>query len=311
MPGRRSHRLILFTLLMVMADLRPCLAHQVMIVQGSTLEAYQRATSGFNQVFATISLPGVASIQAVQTVVLDPAADNNVQSVAQKYQDLQPNLIVAVGSPALEAVKDLVCPIVYLMTPNPEAIVRPRPTITGVKMLTSPEAQLSAIKATFPTIKKIGLIHNPASSGDFSSLIQTVAARLQLTLIEVAAVSDRESILRLTDLAAQLDAMLLTPDPAIISPSLLEALTLVSLEKKIPLIAFAPKYLDQGAALAIFTTPEQIGRQAAELAKRFLAAPAQGEIKPEYGKEATVLTNARIIEKLGLVSASPQERKAP
>lgn len=312
MPRSRNFCLIvLCAMLMVMTDLRAGLAHQVMIVQGSALEAYQRAVSGFNQAFSTFSLPGVASVQAVQIVILGPSADSNWQSVTQNYQALQPNLIVAVGSPALEVVKDLGCPIVYLMTPNPEAIIGQRPAITGVKMPTSPEAQLTAITKTLPTIRKIGLLHNPATSGDSPGLFQTTAGRLELTLTEVAAGNDREAILALTEVAAQLDAMLITPDQALLTPSLLEALALLSLEKRIPLIAFAPKYLEQGAALAIFTSPEQLGRQAAEMARRLLTAPVQGEIKPEYGKEATVQTNDRIIQKLGIIAPNPQTEKRP
>ena len=312
MPGRHSHRLIiLFTMLLVMADLRPGLANQVLIVQGSSLEAYQRAVSGFNQVFATISLPGVASIQTTQTVVLDPKQNNHNQTITKNYQDLQPNLIVAVGSSALEAVKDLPQPIIYLMTPDPEAIIQRRPHITGVKILTSPETQLSAIKETFPNIKRIGLLYNPATCGDFPHLAQMAAARLDLTLIEVAADNDRDLIQHLHEVEDQLDAMLLTPAPTIITSPLLEVLALLSLEKRLPLIAFAPKYLDQGATMTIFTSPEQLGMQAAEMAKRLLASPGQEEIKPEYGKEATKMTNRRIIQKLGLVIAGPTGGKRP
>lgn len=294
---------------MVISCLRPCQAHQVLIVQGSSLDAYQRAVSGFNQVFATISLPGVASIQTAQTLVLDPALNTNIQSVAKNYQDLQPNLIVAVGSAALEAARDLPVPIIYLMTPDPEAIAQHRPLITGIKMETSPVTQLAAIAETFPAVKRIGLLHN-AATHDCADLTRA-AERLRLTLIDIEVNSDREAILRLTEMAAGLDAMLMTPDPALITPSLLEALALLSLEKRIPLISFAPKYLDQGAAMAVFTSPEQLGMQAAEMAKRFLATSGPREIRPEYGKEATVLLNKRIIQRLGLATANPKEARTP
>ncbi len=310
--SRSLYRITIFAMFMVVAGLRPCLAHEVMIVQSSSLAAYQRAANGFNQAFATLSLPGVPSIQQPETVVLDEAAKADaVDTVTRNYQDLQPNLIVAIGSRALEAVKDLPRPVIYLMTPAPEAIIQGRPQITGIRMATSPAAQLAAIQETFPAITKIALLHNPATSGDFPDLARSAAQRLHLSLIAVAAGSDREAIQRLTGMTAEFEAILLTPDPDLITPPLLEALALLSLEERKPLIAFAPKYVEQGAALAIFATPEESGRQAAEMVKRLLFAPGQGGLKPEYAKKATVLTNNHIIRELGLLSAGPAGGERP
>jgi putative ABC transport system substrate-binding protein len=101
-------------------------------------------------------------------------------------------------------------------------------------------------------------------------------------------------------LSAELDAIWLRPDPALISPTLLQALALVSLEKRIPLLAFAPKYLEYGAAMAIYSSPEQLGQQAADLVKRLLRDPSAEATLPEDGREVTVLTNERIIQNLGL-----------
>ena len=47
------------------------------------------------------------------------------------------------------------------------------------------------------------------------------------------------------------------------------------------------------------------------MAKRLLATPGQDEIKAEYGKGATVLTNARIIRQLGLLATKPKGEKTP
>jgi putative ABC transport system substrate-binding protein len=306
MPKRLlPYLIILCATLLVMASVRPGLAHEVLIVQSSAIGAYQEAVSGFDQAFGSTSMEGIASIQASQALILDPAAADSIHTVTRKYQDLQPNLIVAVGTAALEAVKDLPGPIIYLMVPNPEAVAGKRTNITGIRMATGPKQQLAAIKAAFPSAKKIGLLHNPATAGNFPSLARKAAEGLGLTLVDAPAANDREASILIPQMAGRIDALLLTPDPTLISEPLLSALTLVSLEKKIPLIAFAPKYLKQGAAMVVFTSPEQLGRQAADMAKRLLAAPAHGPVRPEYGQETTVLTNERIIKTLGIVADHP------
>lgn len=289
-----------------MAGPRPGLADQVMIVQGSSIEAYQRAVSGFNQIFgASPSLPGIASIQPAQVVVIDPDDREAPEKILRRYQELQPRVIVAIGSQALEAVKDLNSAILYLLVANPEAIIQQRANITGIRMLTAPAPQLTTIKETFPAVKRIGLLHNPQSSADFLSQAYDAAGRLDLTIVSAPASSDREAFTLLEGMADSLDAVWLIPDNTLISPILLNGLALLTLKNGIPLIAFAPKYLDLGAAMAIYTSPEQSGVQAANLVKRLLQQPSAGERKAEFGAEATALTNVTILRKLGLTSKLP------
>lgn len=304
------HHLILVAMLLVMADLRPCLAQGVMIVQSSSAEAYQNAVSAFNQeLTSTISLPGIASVQPAQTFVLDPAVEDPESVVDRNYHFLRPEVVVAVGNQALEAVKDLNCPIVYLLVANPDPIVQQRPNITGITMMPGPLPQLAAIKAAFPTVRRIGILFDPSTSSDFVTLARKAAGTLDLSLVQAPASADREAILLISSLVSQIDAIWLMPEPSLISQTLLKGLALVSLEKRIPMIAFAPKYLEFGAAMAIFASPEQLGRQAAELAKQLLSAPSRKAIKPEYGRTTTVQTNDRIIQTLDIIfnQISPSE----
>ena len=304
---RNRLRALACSLLLVLALPRPGLGH-VLIVQGSAIDAYQQAVTGFSQHFTSTSMPGIASIQAVETLVLDPAAPDAADLVHRKEQELQPKLIVAVGTPALEAVKGLAPPVIYLMVPNPDPLVAGRQDITGVRMMAEAGEQLTAIKATFPEVTRVGILFNPQRSPGFAARAQEAATGLRLTVIELAAASDRQALTVMNGMPGKLDALVVTPEPTIISPILMEGLTLFSLEQQVPLIAFAPKYLKQGAAMVIFTTPEQAGRQAAEMAMTALAGQPQRQPPTEYGQEATVLTNDRIILQLGV--PSPRLRAA-
>lgn len=290
-------------------------AAEILVLRSSPLKPYDEAIAGFNRAIAGLAAPpGLKTIAPYSLHQLDIAGPDPVNSAAEKIADLHPDLVVAVGGEALAAVQDLKCPIVYLLVANPDAIGGPRPNITGLKMTPGPRPQLTAIKSAFPTVKRIGLLFNPATSTDFVSLAEGAAQGLALSLVKIPASSDREAILLMDDLSAELDAIWLRPDPALISPTLLKALALVSLERRIPLLAFAPKYLEFGAAMAIYSSPEQLGRQAADLVKRLLSDPSAGATKPEDGREVTVLANERIIQKLGLTFkplTTPEGQEAP
>lgn len=291
--------------LLAMVLPRPGEGH-VLIVQGAAIDAYQQAVDGFTKHFTSSSMPGIASLQPSETIILDPADHDSTSTVNRKEQELQPELIVAVGTPALEAVKRLPPPIIYLMVPNPDPLIAGRSDITGVKMMSSPELQFAAIKTTFPAVTRVGFLHNPQRNIGVTDLAREAANRLDLTFIDLTAASDRQALTVMNGMQGnRLDALIIAPEPSIISPILMEGLTLFSLEQQVPLIVFAPKYLQLGGAMTIYTTPEQAGRQAAEMAKRILNNPQRVAAPPEYGHEATVLTNDRIIHQLGVVSTRP------
>ncbi|MBA3014355.1 MAG: hypothetical protein KKD63_02800 [Proteobacteria bacterium] len=286
--------------LLAMVIPRPALG-LVLVVQSSAAEVYQQAVSGFTQAFTPgVSLPGISSIEKVEIVVLDPASSDTIQLTTQKHQSLQPKIIVAVGSLALKSVASFSGPVLFLMVPDPDAIVPKHSDLSGVLMTAGPAQQLAAIKEIFPGSARIGLLHNPATSEDFLKLLQQAAASAGLTLVSIPAASDREAIRSVTELQGLMDVLLLTPETSLVSPALLEALTLLSLEKKIPLVAFAPKYLMQGAALVVFSLPEAMGRQAGVMVRERLSRPFSKTISREYATEIILLTNPRIIQKMGI-----------
>lgn len=312
MPNRRISRFATLVCILMLAMAIPRLGFgQVLIVQSSAAEIYNQAVSGFTQTFTpTASLPGVSSIEEVEIVVLGPAsAANNAQLTTRKYQSMQPKLIVAVGSLALKSVASLPGPVIYLLVPAPEAIVGARVALAGVMMTPSPAQQLAPIKKTFPGRTRIGLLHNPAVSGDFFKLAHDSTESVGLSLVSIPAASDREAILAVGEGAEKIDALLLTPDSSLISPTLLEALALFSLEKKIPLVAFAPKYLEYGAAMVVFASPLEMGYQAGRMAREHLGRPYTEKTSPTYVKEVSILTNPRIVRRMGTSSAPSASHK--
>lgn len=283
-------------------------AGQMLIINSAPIKPYQEAIAGFNKGMADInSYRGVISIQPISSTVIDLNKSNALNTFNQKYQELQVDLVLAVGSRALNAALTLQAPVVYVMAVNPQTMIKGKSNITGVMLPVEPARQLAAIRAYMPAAKRIGLL--VSQGGQKSPLtkgLKAAASGLGLTAISETAESPRAVGKALEALKGKIDLLWLPPDKSILTPASLNVFTLFSVDNHIPLIAFAPKYLRHGALMAIFASPAKMGAQAAELAGRILAGTSPSRIKPEYAKDAEVLINPKIAAKLGVQIAQPQ-----
>jgi ABC-type uncharacterized transport system substrate-binding protein len=66
----------------------------------------------------------------------------------------------------------------------------------------------------------------------------------------------------------------------------------------VPLVAFSPAYVKAGAVLALYSTPAQVARRAAEMTRTWLAG--RGLPPPQAPREFAVTANAKVAASLGL-----------
>jgi len=71
-------------------------------------------------------------------------------------------------------------------------------------------------------------------------------------------------------------------------------------------LAFSQSYVNAGATLGIYSTPEQLGREAAELAGAALAAPGTELPAPHYPRYFSVQVNQHVARSLGLAIPDAQ-----
>ncbi|MCW8825108.1 MAG: hypothetical protein OQK78_01655 [Gammaproteobacteria bacterium] len=94
----------------------------------------------------------------------------------------------------------------------------------------------------------------------------------------------------LSNLLADSDSLLLFPDAKVINRTTINTLVLDSYHKKIPLIGYSKALVKAGALLGLYSTPEQLGEDAAEIASRIITGkkvafhnyPNQFEISVNY-----------------------------
>ncbi len=132
------------------------------------------------------------------------------------------------------------------------------------------ETQITNIKMVFSFIKKIGIIYSPEYNEEW---IENAGKEARLYGIEIKGrpYDKSESFENLfSELLSVVDAILLIPDPRVITRSSFDKMMRISNSIKKPVIAYSPVFVKEGAVLSISIDNKTVGNQAAILAERII-----------------------------------------
>jgi putative ABC transport system substrate-binding protein len=196
--------------------------------------------------------------------------------------------VVAVGAKAAElarGTRDL--PLVYAMVLDPRALGLPapgdpaRPAVSGVTMEVGAERQFETFRRLTPSVRRIGVLHDPALSGP-SVRAAVAAARAQgLDLRAVPVRDEGEVLAQARLLLPQVDALWAMADPTVLTAANARALILLSLRSRKPVFAVSEGFVRSGALAAVSADPEAVGRRAGEMALSLLEAPLSRALAAE------------------------------
>ncbi len=285
--------------------------NDIVILQAARFPIYERIVASVINHLDLSPLPsGLKTIAPLQVrrFVLDEA--KNPRSLRQDIEAMRPGVLIAVGTSSLElaaTIADL--PIVHLLVPYPEDLVKARTDITGIGLAASPATQLSLYRQALPVARRYGLLLGRDEHSDRLAAAATAAASEQgIELIIQRVELSREVPETLERLLPAIDALWLLPDRQVLTPQTLDVLLLASYEQRLPVLAFSEKYLAQGAALAVTPDFEAMARRGAELARLLVAAPWRlaREGKPPFVEEPPVRLeiNQKVADKLQLRPAT-------
>ncbi len=236
-----------------------------------------------------------------------------------------PDLILAIGTKGFKAAVREGAPTIYTLVPRPDRISTDRTRVTGISMRISPAAQLDAILKVFPETKKIGVIYSRKNSIDQVTLgrkylethvnrppetsASAEAKNLQpaVKLVALEAENARQ-LPGLLDSLTGVDCVWMLADPLLVTPETVEKTMLFSLEQRIPVLTFAPKYLKTGAAVAVGFDLAGIGRQAAAMAAAILNGTPVADIRPAMPESRTTV-NRRVVDQLKKWRADAREQE--
>ncbi|MRR10643.1 ABC transporter substrate-binding protein, partial [bacterium] len=219
---------------------------------------------------------------------------------ARTVREARPRLVLAIGRDALAKVRDIrEIPVVYLMVATPETTGATGRNVTGVEMNVPAERYLSFLDNGFRA-KRVGVIYNPSRTGALVQEARQAAERLGITLVIRKADDPREAVRELSSLKGEVDALWLLPDPTVVTRDTVEAFALFSQQNRVPVVAFAAKYLQQGAVAAFEVDPADMGRQAGRMARRILNGTPPESVRPEQPDRMHLKVNQSVAQHLGV-----------
>ena len=239
-----------------------------------------------------------AQLAGVQTTTLFLDRDSAAPvSIAR----LNPDMIFTVGQNALETALPLRgrSPLVFTMVLFPRVIGSDIPAgVAGVGMIPSPNRQLLILKNGFH-MRRVRLFYNPKVT-DFLAGRFSAGAPDGLEIEAVPVETDAALIASLRRGLSGADAILLIPDPSILTEQGLRALIRESYADDIPIVAFAPMYLDMGAAVSLSVSPGETARTAVSLALSMADGESRDGGALHYPRGCDIRISEKAVNKLAL-----------
>jgi putative tryptophan/tyrosine transport system substrate-binding protein len=232
----------------------------------------------------------------------------NVFSLSGKALDLsrdRPDLVVAVGVRAAQemAAQSLPIPVLATLIPHQafEKIAKQRDRkLFSAVFLDQPLArQMDLIRAALPERARIGVLLGPESQESLK-VLQAAAkeARLGLTVETISAAD--ELLPALQRVLTDSEVLLAVPDSLVFNRGTVQSLLLTTYRYQNPVIGFSLAYVKAGALTAVYTTPEQAGRQTGEVILGLPTGRSSPLPSPAYPKYFSVGVNYQVARSLSL-----------
>ena len=161
------------------------------------------------------------------------------------------------------------------------------------------DRHVGLIRAVLPPATRVGVIYGPTSRADRTDLA-AAARRAGLELREAEFAAGDNIVRVLEPLLAQSEVLLVLPDPEVSSPRNVYPLLMASYRKGIPVIGFSAAYVEAGALAAVYSSPAQLGEQAADWIAQLLGREPGGWPPPQPPRDFQVGVNRHVARSLGL-----------
>ncbi|MDT8387879.1 MAG: ABC transporter substrate binding protein [Thiogranum sp.] len=219
------------------------------------------------------------------------------------------DLVVALGIQAARAVRHQQpdAPVLYALIPQASwqqlqqsgELHCPEQRCSAVFIDQPLPRLLSIISTAFGKPTRIGVLLGPTSAQQHEELSR-LAASHKMTLV-TEQVSDQADLLPALDrLLENSDLLLAVADPLIYNSRTTRSLLLTTYRYRVPMLAYSRAFVEAGAALAVYSTPRQIGRQSADIIATWLKNPQAGLPAPQYPSNYRVRINSRVADSLRL-----------
>lgn len=225
----------------------------------------------------------------------------------QEFADetARPKLIVTVGSAALSSLAEAGdansarVPIVAVLVSRfmlDRAVSNSRRPVTGVALDQPVARQLALLRLAAPDRKRVGVLFGPDSSryrNEISRAIQVIGLEESVSVVEDVG---RLAQYLQTSLGDS-DVLLSIPDAEIFNSKTAHNILISAYRRRVPVLGYSAAFVRAGALMAVYSTPEQIARQAAGLVDEVLAGRLPAVQSPQ---DFNVAVNTNVARAFGL-----------
>jgi hypothetical protein len=291
-----------------------------MVALAAMLTATLTPAAGPVDVLVVLSKPEKAYVEVAEslktTLMRDPLAKISVVVTTLSDADwkLQAGkaarltVIVTVGAQAAIETTALQPKVAVLHTLIPRhtyneitrtAAPAARRGATSAVYLDQPLArQLELIRQALPMHRRLAAVLGPTSLDQLNELrTQAKNKGFELDIEKITEAEQLQPALR--RLLEEHEVLLSLADSLVFNSSTIHHLLLTSYRYRVPVVGLSRSYVEAGALLAVYSTPEQIGRQAAEIVLG-LSGAAPTLPAPQYPKYFSVAINRRVAASLEL-----------
>ncbi|MGL4859153.1 MAG: ABC transporter substrate-binding protein [Enterobacteriaceae bacterium] len=253
------------------------------------------------------------------TIQFQSAQGNNATAgqIARKFVGDKPDAIVAISTPAAQAVvaASKTIPVVFTTVTDPVAAKLvpgwqgSATNVTGVSDGIPIEQQVDLILKVCPQASRIGMVYSPGevnSTVVMNELKQELDKR-GLTFVAATAARTIDVAPAAKSLVGKVDAIYTNTDNNVIATY--ESLVGVANQAKIPLISGDSSVAKRGATAGLGVNYYDLGRQTGKIVVRILRGEKPGDIPPEKSSNLKLSLNLSAAQKQG-VTLSDELRKS-
>ncbi|MGD0299630.1 MAG: ABC transporter substrate binding protein [Bryobacteraceae bacterium] len=259
----------------------------VVIVTSSAVEAFEEAVRGIQR--------GLGP--AIKVVIVDLASKSQPSA---NLSGKEIRLLISVGNNAFESAAQFgTAPILATMLLRADLAGTRLRAPSDVVALDVPLGDILArMTSVMPGKTRAAIIRNPDANSVPQNTLAAQAKTAGMTL-KVLDCPRPEKLLQLfLSLRGQVDFVVCPPDGTLYNSTTVRPLILASLENRLPVIGFSESFVRSGAVAAVYPDYFDVGSQAGELARNYLAG---GNLPlNEKPRKLKVAANPRVARLLGL-----------
>jgi len=265
------------------------------VIKSQDLSAYNEVVKGFQDecLKNNITIKSIYDLNGKMKVG---------QKIVRKARKQKPDIVLAIGVLAATVVKEAIedIPIVFCMVINHARFQLTKPNITGISTEIAIENQLKGFQSILEPLKNLGVIYDPSKTGNIIENAEEKIEAAGLNLVKYEIDSTREVSEAIENLIGKIDALWLLPDSTVVTKKSFAFIKSATLENKIPLLCTSDVFVKAGALAAVSSDHKDVGRQAAELARKILESQPSGSPGIVYPDHFKLTVNTDTAKKLGL-----------